>query len=246
MTRISVCMATHNGEKFVSQQVASILPQLGEDDELIVSDDASTDDTMRILEQFADPRIKRLVNQPPHSATRNFENALRYATGTYIFLSDQDDVWYAHKVSTLLKYLEHTDLVVSNCDFIDENGRLSNESFFEQYHSGAGVLKNLLKNTFLGNCMAFRRCVLERALPFPPELHRATHYQIYQDVWIGVLANTLFRVTFVSEKLSGFRRHEFNASPTGISAQSTQSISHKLRGRGLLLASLLKRVLKIA
>ncbi|QHW00495.1 glycosyltransferase family 2 protein [Spirosoma endbachense] len=246
MTRISVCMATYNGERFIREQIESILPQLGFDDELIVSDDASTDSTLTIIRQFADNRIRIVTNHSSRSATRNFENALHHSTGDIIFLSDQDDVWFFNKVKTMMTYLHNHDLVVSDCDFIDEKGQLLGGSFFEHFHSNAGLLKNFVKNTFLGNCMAFRRTLLDRALPFPKELHEATRYLVYQDVWLGLLANSLFRVVFIPEKLSCFRRHANNASPTEMTVSSPQPLGHKLFGRILLAIALLKRVSNIA
>ena len=238
-------MATYNGERFIREQIESIIVQLKVNDELIISDDSSTDNTLGIISQFDDSRIRVLTNQSFRSATRNFENALRHATGEVIFLSDQDDIWLPHKMSTMAPHLQNCDLVVSNCDFIDAVGKPMGESFFENFHSGPGLLKNFVKNTFLGNCMAFRRSVLDRALPFPEELHRATRYLIYQDVWLGLLANALFRVKFIPEKLSGFRRHAGNASPTEMSVKSPQPLSRKLRGRALLAIALLKRILSI-
>ena len=88
---ISVCMATYNGEKYLREQVGSILTQLGENDELVVSDDGSTDSTIDILKSYNDPRIKIFINTGRHGVNSNFENALRHADGDYIFLSDQDD-----------------------------------------------------------------------------------------------------------------------------------------------------------
>lgn len=245
MSHISVCMATYNGEQFIREQVESILTQLGTNDELIISDDSSTDGTLQIISQLSDSRIQVLTNQSVRSATRNFENALHHATGDLIFLSDQDDIWFPHKMSIMMPYLQKYDLVVSNCDFINEVGKPMGESFFENFHSGPGLLKNFTKNTFLGNCMAFRRSVLDRALPFPEELHQATRYLIYQDVWLGLLANVLFSVAFIPEKLSGFRRHAGNASPTEMGVKSPQSLSRKLRGRALLAIALVKRILSI-
>ena len=90
--KISVCIATFNGEKFIQEQIQSILPQLGEDDEIVVSDDGSTDRTMEILELFKDKRIRLLVNEGKHGFIWNFENALRKAKGDVIFLCDQDDI----------------------------------------------------------------------------------------------------------------------------------------------------------
>lgn len=246
MSRISVCMATYNGERFVHEQIESILLQLENDDELIISDDASTDSTMSIINNLTDSRIRVIDNQSSRSATRNFENALCHATGDIIFLADQDDVWFYDKVRLMKLQLITHDLVVSNCNFIDENGQSLGGSFFEYFHSGPGILKNFAKNTFLGNCMAFRRTVLERALPFPHELHKATRYLIYQDVWLGLLANCLFRVVFIPQKLSGFRRHTNNASPTEMGVKSPQSLGRKFHGRILLAVALLKRILNIA
>ena len=245
MSRISVCMATYNGERFIKDQIESIIVQLGINDELIISDDSSTDNTLKIISRFNDSRIKVFNSHTFRSATRNFENALSYATGDVIFLSDQDDVWFPHKMRIMMLYLQKYDLVVSNCDFIDEFGKPMGESFFENFRSGPGLLKNFIKNTFLGNCMAFRRTVLDKALPFPEHLHRATRYLIYQDVWLGLLANALFRVKFIPEKLSGFRRHASNASPTEMGIKSPQPLSRKLCGRSLLAVALLKRILSI-
>jgi glycosyltransferase involved in cell wall biosynthesis len=240
-------MATYNGERFVREQIESILPQLGPNDELIISDDASTDNTLSIIRKLPDRRICILVNETPlRSATRNFENALRHAAGDVIFLSDQDDVWFPQKVKTMLPYLQTNDMVVSNCDFIDEKGQPLGGSFFEYFHSGPGTIKNFMKNTMLGNCMAFRRSFLDRAMPFPEELHRATRYLVYQDVWFSLLANALFKVAFIPEKLSGFRRHTSNASPTEMAVKSPQPLSRKMRGRMLLATALFKRILNIA
>ena len=82
---ISVCMATYNGEKFIESQLKSILSQLSEDDEVIISDDDSTDRTLEIVRRLSDKRIKIYHHETDHGFTRNFENALKYAKGDYIF-----------------------------------------------------------------------------------------------------------------------------------------------------------------
>ena len=88
--KISVCIAAYNGGRFIWEQVMSILPQLGEDDEIIVSDDGSIDDTINILNSFHDKRIKIFINEGRHGVVPNFENALKHSSGDYIFFSDQD------------------------------------------------------------------------------------------------------------------------------------------------------------
>lgn len=90
---ISVCMPTYNGEKFIRIQLESILSQLGNDDEIVISDDSSTDKTVEITKSFNDSRIHLLENNTFHSPIYNLENALKNAKGDFIFLSDQDDEW---------------------------------------------------------------------------------------------------------------------------------------------------------
>ena len=134
---ISVCMATHNGARYIKEQIDSILPQLAEGDELIVSDDGSKDDTIEIIEQYADPRIKVFRYQHPvkftdHFAThryasRNFENAMSHAKGDIVFLCDQDDVWTSDKVAKCVEALKDAILVKHNGIRIDSES-LSRES----------------------------------------------------------------------------------------------------------------------
>lgn len=107
---ISVCIATYQGEKYIREQLASILCQLDDADEIIVSDDGSTDRTLDIIRQMADHRIKIVEGPHRHSPTLNFERALQEARGDYIFLADQDDVWKPDKVQVCMKWLQEYDL----------------------------------------------------------------------------------------------------------------------------------------
>ena len=118
--KISVCLATFNGEKYLQQQIESILIQLGDNDELIISDDGSSDQTLNIIESFSDKRIHIFHNKMNHGFIGNFENALRIATGDYIFLSDQDDVWSSDKLRISLQALEKADLIVHDAEMIDD------------------------------------------------------------------------------------------------------------------------------
>lgn len=118
---ISVCIATYNGEKYIGEQIASILKQLNANDEVIISDDGSTDATLSIIKTFQDPRIRVIPGPQKHSPTQNFENVLHHAQGDYIFLSDQDDVWKTNKVATCMKWLQKYDCVISNAEVTDEH-----------------------------------------------------------------------------------------------------------------------------
>ena len=118
---ISVCIATYNGEKFIKEQIDSILRQLSLDDEIIVSDDGSTDDTISIIISIDDKRIRIIEGPRKHSPTLNFECAMKEAKGDYIFLADQDDVWKPNKVEVCFKWLQNYDCVVSDAEVTDSN-----------------------------------------------------------------------------------------------------------------------------
>lgn len=246
MKRVSVCLATYNGSRFVEKQIASILAQLDQNDELIISDDSSTDDTVEIIKRFNDSRVLLLENQIFRSAVFNFENALKHAQGEYIFLSDQDDIWKPNKVNRVLEVLNEVDLVVTNCDFIDDNDNQIGTSYFDVYNSGSGIFKNFVKNSYLGNCMAFNRNVLKRILPFPDQLRKTSKLLLFHDVWIGLISNLYFRVKFIPEVLSSYRRHDDNVSPTEMSAISPNSLLTKIRSRSLLAIALINRLINCA
>lgn len=206
--KISVCMATYNGEKYIKEQLESILSQLEEDDEVIISDDGSTDETLEIVSSLDDERICIYKNVKGASPIYNFENALEKAVGDFIFLSDQDDVWCDGKVSIMLGYLRDFDLVVSDAFVVDENLNVISNSFFSYNGSRKGVVKNLLKNSYSGCAMAFNRRVLRKSLPFPAGLPM-------HDWWVGLMAEKHGSVYFAPEPLILHRRHGSNASATG-------------------------------
>ena len=158
---ISVCIPTFNGEKFIKQQLDSILNQSMPVDEIIISDDSSSDNTVKIIKSYNNNRIKLIENQTFKSPIFNLENALKKANGDYIFLADQDDIWYDNKVEIMMKHLKDYNLVVSNCEIIDENDAVLVHSFFKVMNSGKGVFKNLIKNTYSGNCMALNKNLLK-------------------------------------------------------------------------------------
>ena len=203
---ISVCMATYNGAPFIERQMRSILCQLGIDDEVIVADDGSTDDTIAILQGMNDARVHIIDGAHRHSPIWNFEKVLQQAKGEYIFLSDQDDLWLPEKVEVCMEHLRHSDCVVSDCMVVDGDGEVLCESFYEANCTRKGKFYNLwITNGYLGCCMAFRRCVLESALPFPSgtPMH---------DIWIGNVAAFRHSVCFVPDRLMQYRRHGGNAS----------------------------------
>ncbi len=232
--RISVCIPTYNGEKYIKEQLASILVQLSELDEIIISDDSSTDTTLEIIKSLQDPRIKLIENNTFKSPIFNLENALKHASGDVIFLADQDDIWELEKVNTTLEKLKYSDLVVSDCSLIDASENLVNTSFYALNKTKSGYVNNLIKNGFLGCCMAFNTKIKKSVLPFPKNI--AMH-----DIWIGLTASLVGKVDFIEDKLIRYRRHEDNFSYT--STKSKFSLSYKLIYRIYFLYHTFKRLI---
>lgn len=221
----SVCMAAYNGERFIKEQIDSILCQLSPDDELIISDDGSTDRTLEIIASYNDARIKLLHHKKNpklakvkcscnfYYATENFENALKEAKGDYIFLSDQDDVWLPEKKDRMIACLEKSGADCAMCNFslIDENGVKTGNLGFEKNPNLHSLVSKILRSRLIGSSMAFKKEVLDFALPFPKNL-------IAHDLWIGCLAK---KMIFVDEPLTLYRRYGGNVSSgTGKSPNS--------------------------
>jgi glycosyltransferase involved in cell wall biosynthesis len=230
--KVSVCMAVYNGERFIEEQMASILPQLSYSDELIISDNWSTDRTQELITQFKDCRIKLIRNVEFTNLISNFENALKNASGDILFLADCDDIWKPTKVEAMKSLLGAYDLVVSDCEIIDAKGEVIADSFFASSHPHRGLIRNVIKNSYIGCCMAFKRRILELALPFPKNIPM-------HDVWIASLAELFGETHFCRERLMSYRRHGSNASTTG--EKSKYSIPEKIGLRVRLMTSLLQR-----
>ena len=233
---ISVCLASYNGATFILEQVVSILSQLGPADELIVSDDGSSDGTQDIILGLKDARVRLIGGQQRLGVVQNFQRAIQAAAGEIIFLSDQDDVWLPGKVEACLAALKSSVLVVTDCRVVDTELGLIHDSFFAFRGSRPGILSNIIRNTYLGCCMAFRRDLLDAALPLPPRVPM-------HDMWLGLVAETLGPVTFLATPLLLFRRHGKNASPT-YKEKNPFGVMAKLSYRLLLVRLLAARLLK--
>lgn len=233
MVKISVCMATYNGERYIKEQLLSILNQLEAQDEVIISDDSSTDETVNIIMSFNDKRVAIHKHQQFKSSVFNFENALKHADGDYIFLADQDDIWMPNKVKMIKEFLLNYDLVLSDANIINAEGNIINDSFYKINNSRNGVFKNLIKNSYLGCTMAFNKKVLERALPFPKDIPM-------HDWWIGIVAELYGTTFFIQDKLISYRRHENNVSST--SEISKNTLYRKIVFRLIMLKNLMKRL----
>jgi len=210
---ISVCMATYNGGKFIREQLESILSQLPADAEIVIADDGSTDDTLLVVESLKEPRVRALPAEKHLGVIYNYERALQASKGEFIFLADQDDIWLPGKAEKVLAALKDADLVIHDAWMLRpsepsgsswvRDGKLSEIRPYTK-----GVFANWWKNSFTGCCMAFRRSILDRALPFPRNLPM-------HDQWLGLVAEKFFRVSYVTEPLIEYRQHSGNATHIG-------------------------------
>ncbi len=224
--KISVVLAAYNGEKYICEQLSSVLSQLGENDEVIVSDDNPAGKTKDAVLSLGDSRIIYTVGEGK-GVVKNFENALRKARGDIIFLCDQDDVWLPGKVDTVTAAVQSgCDLVLHDASVTDENLNITDESYFRTHGSNGSFAKNIIKNSFVGCCMAFTRPVLECALPFPENVPM-------HDWWIALIAMKKgYRVKLIDTPLILWRRHGGNV--TG----GKTSLASKIRWRAVIIASL--------
>lgn len=229
--KLSICMATRNGAQYLGDQLASILRQLGPEDEVVISDDSSTDGTPEMIASFADPRIRLLPGNTFFSPIYNLENALRQASGAVIVLADQDDLWLDNKLplvrQTFAGRSGQVYLAAFDASIIDADGRVTAPSLFARNRAGAGLLKNLYDNTYTGCTLAFSRELLAIALPFPAGIPM-------HDSWLGLLAERCGAVEFVHETTMHYRRHGANVS-------SRRPLREQLRGRFCLAWQLWKR-----
>lgn len=251
---ISVCMASFNGGEYIKAQLESILAQLETDDELIISDDGSTDETLDIIRKCDDRRIKLMHHDKAEQKYRyaytaaNVENALRNASGDIIYLTDQDDVWLPDKIECMNRALLDADMVLSDCSIVDSKLDVLVPSKFLMDGVRIGALRNLYKCGYLGCCMAFRRELLKYILPLPAN--------VPHDLWIGLIGGYMGRFTLLPVRTLLYRRHDANISSTnnkllrleGVGAKkltpNRNSFSFKIRYRYIVLFHYLKFIVR--
>ncbi len=231
---ISVALASYNGEKYIGEQIESILSQLGSGDELVVSDDGSADATIEILAEFAerDGRVK-VLNGPRQGFVKNFENALSHCKGDIIFLSDQDDVWANDKVETVLDFFNKNpqiECVRHDASVVDGEGKVIIQSYNEYRNANVSYFKNIVKNTFTGCCMAFRSEWLKQMLPVPEGL--------FHDAWFGCISCYFKKAAVIDGKLINWRRHGDNVTD----ASKRRKLSAVISERRLLLKKLRQKI----
>lgn len=202
---VSVLLATYNGEKYISDQMDSILKQLSYEDEILVSDDGSEDNTIKIIESYLekDNRIKLYKNKRL-GVIRNFEFLIKRANHEIIFLCDQDDIWLDNKVNETIKCFQETGKKVVLHNGVHFHGKVEDKNYKKIISNRrAGFLNNLLKSNYWGCCMSFKKDFIPHIIPFPKKI--TAH-----DQWIGLVSEHQKETYFLDNVLIYHRIHQDN------------------------------------
>ena len=220
---ISIALATYNGERFLREQLDSIIEQSYANWELHVCDDCSSDCTCTILREYEkkDSRIHIHYNEHNLGFKKNFEKAISFCTGKYIALADQDDIWFKNHLEQLMYNIDGCLLVCSNAEHIDANGskigrlqkdpnmylsNLPEEQFFQI----------LFLNYVQGCTVLFHSELKEFFLPIPDE-------QPFHDYWLGIVAASQGCVKYIKEPTMYYRQHA-----NSVTCNKVVSISERL------------------
>lgn len=215
MKKIDILMATYNGEKYIKEQIKSILNQTYSNFRLIISDDCSTDNTRNILEEFQkkDDRIKLYYQEKNIGYVKNFEFLLNKVENELYMLSDQDDIWNADKIEKSVNKIEkeNADLVFSDLELIDENGQQISESFWKEKNFKKKIKKDKNKqglrlNNYITGCTILsKKLFLKYILPIPKNKKYLIH-----DFWIAIVVSLKGKIEYIEEPLVKYRQHGNN------------------------------------
>ncbi|GAA3977128.1 glycosyltransferase [Mucilaginibacter dorajii] len=199
---VSIALCTYNGQKYLREQLDSIIGQTYKNLEIVIVDDRSTDDTILIAHEYAakDSRIKCIENETTLGFNKNFEKALSVTSGAYIAISDQDDIWDPQKIQILLENIGDSWLVFCNSVYINADGTPTDKKLLSNFSLIGKNYKALILNNYItGHNTLFIRDFLTYILPFP--------VIGFYDWWMGFIAFYHQRLTYVDQVLTLYREH---------------------------------------
>ena len=223
--KIDVLLATYNGEKYLKEQIDSILEQTYKNIRLIISDDCSKDRTPEILKEYQqnDDRIELHIQKSNLGVVKNIEFLLKQVKSPYYMLADQDDYWLPEKVEKSLEKLkkENVDLVFGDLEVVDKNLKTMYSSFNDYMLLTRKINKyidsykvNYLYNCVTGCTVLAKKETIEKILPVPTNSKRLIH-----DHWIGLMVALNGKLAYIPEKYIKYRQH-------GNNEVGTEKISH--------------------
>lgn len=224
--KISIAMATCNGARYLDAQLQSLLGQTRLPDELVVCDDASEDETCRIIERFAASAsfpVRLAVNPKRLGLVGNFDRALSMATGDLVFPGDQDDVWFPEKLAVIAALAEEDAqhaCFVNDAQLTDGDLREAGATKMQRIREAGLPPQSMV----MGCCTAFRAALLHALLPIP-EGQRA------HDNWLVQMADLLEVTRRVDTPLQLYRRHGQNLSDYFVNRLDAPGVLARWRGR---------------
>lgn len=212
MVRASIAMAVYNGERFLDEQIRSILDMMSDDDELVISYNESSDNSLEILKRFENKDSRIHVHFCREmGVAKNFQNAVEHCRGKYIFYSDQDDIWLDDKINFCVKELKNSgkSMLLHDGYSVDEGmmkikGTLFNGKKIKVDPISVWIGEKAMGGKSLGCCMVIDRQYIPAVIPFPDNSH---------DVWTINILSRIGGVHVVNNKLIKHRIHDRNVSP---------------------------------
>ena len=215
MEKVDILLATYNGEKYLEEQLNSILNQTYSNFKLIISDDCSTDDTRNIIKKYAqkDDRIKYFFQEKNLGVISNFEFLLEKVESEFFMFSDQDDIWKENKIEKSFEKQKekNADLIYTDLEVVDSNLTTIYNSYWKLkgiYHKikKYNNFNSLYLNNFVTGCTILTKTsILDKCLPLPKESKYVLH-----DYWIALIASQNGTIDYVEEALIKYRQHKDN------------------------------------
>ena len=211
---ISIALAAYNGEKYIKEQLDSILNQTIQDFEVLVCDDCSTDTTWAILQEYKkkDIRIHLHRNEVNLGFKKTFEKAITLCQGEFVALCDQDDVWTTDHLKVLVDNIGNNSIACGNAELVNEQGvswglnltEMSRLEVFPQNEIERAYRLLYFGNPYQGASMLIRKQFLEYALPIPDAN--------YHDAWFAILACFSGGLQYVDLVITRYRQHNSNVT----------------------------------
>lgn len=223
---IDVLLATYNGEKYLKEQIDSILNQTYQNINLIISDDGSSDNTVQILRDYEqkDERVKVHYQKENLGYIKNFEFLLKQVQNDLYMLADQDDIWLPEKIEKTYQQLksQNADLVFGDLEVVNENLDTIYESFNDYMKLNRKIKKyltsyqvNYLYNCVTGCTVMSKKKFIEDILPMPSQSKYVIH-----DHWLGIMISLNGKLAYMPERYIKYRQH-------GNNEIGTEKVSHK-------------------
>jgi glycosyltransferase involved in cell wall biosynthesis len=229
---ISIALCTYNGEKFLRRQLDTLVNQDYIYKEIVVVEDASTDGTLTILNEYAEKYsfISIHVNEQNLGFRKSFEKAIQFSRGNLIALSDQDDLWMKEKLSIMEAQIGENQLIYHDSAFIKENGQSLNKNMSDvvNMYAGDSFKPFLFFNSVSGHACMFKRSLIPYILPLP--------VSVYHDHWIAYVAANVGTIGYVAKTLVQYRQHTHNS--TNILKLTARKSADHLSGKNKILSTL--------